>query len=118
MSIWNSSVRTRLLITMGLMAACLLSVGLLGLKTLKASNQELESVFEDRLMPILWISQIAAASRDNVLLLDEALISNDPAALTRFREFAAAQHKSNTELKEKYLATKMAAGERELADRF
>jgi len=118
MRIWNSSVRTRLLLTMGLMAACLLSVGLLGLRALKGAHHELESVYQDRLMPILWIGQIAAASRDNVLRLDEALISADPAALVRFRELAAANNKINTELKEEYLASRMAPGERDLADRF
>ena len=118
MSLWNTSIRTRLLITMGLMAACLLCVGLLGLRSLRAANQELESVYKDRLMPILWISHIASSSRDNVLLLDEALISADPAALARFREFASSNNKINTELKDKYLASEMAPGERELADRF
>lgn len=118
MSIANLSVRTRLFMTLSLLAAAMLAVGLLGLNALKRANTDLHSVFVNNLMASAWVSDIASISRDNVLALDEAIISGDPAALSTFR---ARTQQSLTVIEDiwaKYQATVMAPGEAELTDDF
>jgi methyl-accepting chemotaxis protein I, serine sensor receptor len=118
MNISNLSVKARLFMTLTLLAAAMLAVGLLGLGALKRSNAELDSVFINNMMASAWVNDIAAISRDNVLALDEALISGDPATLNAFRAKTQKNLTIINELWAKYQATVMAPGETELADDF
>jgi methyl-accepting chemotaxis protein-1 (serine sensor receptor) len=114
----NLSVRARLFLTLSLLGGALVIVGLLGLRSLGKSNADLKSVFTDNLMPVVWINQIAANSRDNVLSLDEALMTGTPAAIAKYRVESERNSKDSEELWSKYEATKMAVGEAELASAF
>ncbi|HEY4369132.1 MAG TPA: methyl-accepting chemotaxis protein [Steroidobacteraceae bacterium] len=118
MNFSSLSVRARLFLTLSLLGAALVIVGLLGLRSLKQSNAELNSVFRDNLMPIVWINQISANSRDNVLALDEALMTGKPEVIAKFKLEAEANNKVSAEVWSKYQATEMAPGEKELADGF
>src|SRR5437868_7004887 len=118
MGLSNLSVKARLFFTIGLLAAALLIVGLLGLRALKQSNSELNQVYGNNLMSSMWINQIASLSRDNVLTLDDALISGDPAALVKFREQSERNNKIILDTWAKYDATEMGPGEKDAADRF
>jgi methyl-accepting chemotaxis protein I, serine sensor receptor len=118
MSISNLSVKARLFMTLSLLAAAMLAVGLLGLNALKRANAELDSVFINNLMASAWVNDIAALSRDNVLALDEALISGDPASLNTFRSKTQKNITTINEIWAKYQVTVMAPGETELADDF
>jgi len=117
MGLSNLSVKARLFLTLGVLAAALLIVGLLGLSALKRSNADLDNVYGNNLMSAMWINQIAAMSRDNVLTLDEALLSGEAAALARFRQQAESNNTAIQDLWTRYDATPSGPGEKEQAQK-
>ncbi|MGC3981440.1 MAG: methyl-accepting chemotaxis protein [Steroidobacteraceae bacterium] len=118
MSLSSLSVKTRLFSMLGILAAALLLVGLLGLRALQNSNAQLGSVFDNNLMSTQWVSQMLAYSRDNVLALDDALLQGDPAAVATYKKQAEENKARIDALWEKYQTTPMAPGEKELGDTY
>jgi len=76
-------VSTRLALTTGLLALLLAIVGLMGLAGIRAGNQSLKTVFDDRVVPLAQLAEIQreqdAAQRD----IDEALMAGTPQALDK-----------------------------------
>lgn len=118
MGMSNLSVKARLFMTLGLLAAALLIVGLLGLRALKSSNTDLDNVFNVNLMGVTWVYEIASIARENVLTLDEALMSGDPAALARFRLEAQENRKTIDETWSKFISSSIDPREKELGADF
>lgn len=118
MGMSNLSVKARLFMTLGLLAAALLIVGLLGLRSLRAANTDLENVFNVNLMGVTWVNEIASISRENVLALDEALLSDDPAVLAKFRLEAQENRKTVDGIWSKFISSSVDAREKELGADF
>jgi methyl-accepting chemotaxis protein-1 (serine sensor receptor) len=111
----NLSVKARLFLTLGLLSLILVVVGLLGLRALARSNDELQSVFHGNLLPITWVGTMSANSREVITKLDEAIVSGSPADLTASQELAKLKAVENNALWEKYKATQLDEEEKRLA---
>lgn len=113
MKLSSLSVKARLFLMLSLPAAALLAVGLNGMRTLANSNRQLDQLSANNLQPIEWLGQMMAYSRDNVIALDDALLTGDPAAVAKYK-LAATENKARIDaLWDKYLTTPMAPGEKE-----
>lgn len=118
MGMSNLSVKARLFLTLGLLAAALLIVGLLGLRALKASNADLDGVFNVNLMGVSWVYEIASISREDVLTLDEALLAGDAATLAKFRLEAEENRQITDQTWSKFIDTSVDPREQELGADF
>jgi methyl-accepting chemotaxis protein I, serine sensor receptor len=111
----NLSVKARLFLTLGLLSLILVIVGLLGLRALARSNDDLQAVFHENLLPITWVGTMSANSREVITKLDEAIVSGNPGDLTASQDFAKLKAVENNALWEKYKATQLDETEKRLA---
>jgi len=119
MALSNLSVRAKLFATLGLTAAALVIVGLLGLRALKRANIELDQLYTNNMVMVDTMTRIGSTTRDNVLALDEALLAGDAKALAEYQSLVTANVKLGNELWDKYSAVPMAtAAEQALAEDF
>jgi methyl-accepting chemotaxis protein len=118
MGMSNLSVKARLFMTLSLLAAAMLGVGLLGLSALKEANEQLDEIYGNNFTSAALVNRIAALRRDNVRALDVALMTGDPQLLQEFQTIQDRNAKLIDELWAKYRALPAAAAEIALADSF
>ena len=76
-------ISTRLGLLIGLLSLLTLGVGLMGLWGMRNSNQDLKTVYEDRVIPLEQIAEIQRLQLSNLLLIDRAVLTPTPDQATR-----------------------------------
>ncbi len=79
----NLKISTRLLALIGLMSLLLVAVGGIGLYGIRSSNQALNSVYVNNVMPLEQLSNINYLLTRNRVLLMDTLLNPDPANAQR-----------------------------------
>ncbi|MHB1052938.1 MAG: methyl-accepting chemotaxis protein [Thiobacillus sp.] len=120
----NLSIKSRLIFVIGFLCVLLLGIGILGLSSLKATNDSLKSVYEDRVVALGQLERISALVNKNQIIVGEAVSGQ----LSAFPEDVAVVDKLVVELKsgiaeidtiwKVYLATVLTAEEETLAKAF
>ena len=114
----NLTIRTRLIFLITLLSVLLAAIGALGLSGMSGSNHGLQSVYEDRTVPLMDLGKII--DKINLVRLNAVNASNasnqdvvkDAISKTQQRD------KEIEELWTKYIATTLTPEEKKLADAF
>jgi methyl-accepting chemotaxis protein len=118
MSLSTVSVKARLFGTLSLLAVAMLGVGMLGLSKLHAANDHMDEIYNNNFKSAESVAKVAALSRDNVRVLDVALMTGDPQLLEESRTIQQQNTKLIDELWTRYRAIDAGSEERELAEQF
>jgi methyl-accepting chemotaxis protein len=78
----NISIKARLFATLGLLAAVLCGVGVMGVVGLRNSDQNLELMFHGRLTPASWVDELVTLHRKGIESIELATIKQDPQSVT------------------------------------
>ncbi len=114
----NLTIRTRLIFLITLLSVLLAAIGMLGLSGMSGSNQGLQTVYEDRTVPLMDLGKMI--DKINLIRLNAVNASNasnqdvvkDAVSKTALRD------KEIEELWAKYIATTLTPEEKKLADAF
>ncbi|MDH4190570.1 MAG: Tar ligand binding domain-containing protein, partial [Betaproteobacteria bacterium] len=114
----NLTIKARLAVTMGLLAAIMVAIGAAGLYGLSQSKEELRTVYEDRTIAIGQLSEIARLVERNRINLLESI--DDPSRENIQRRFIQSEGfiKRITEVWDAYMATELTVEEKGLAEKF
>ncbi|MFT7775525.1 methyl-accepting chemotaxis protein [Roseateles sp.] len=117
---WLKQVRIgpRLGLSFGLVLCLLAAVALLGRASLAQVAAGLQTVYEDRTVPLSQLGDISRLTIRNRFLLAEMMLKPEPAAIEKHSQELGANIKAIDELLQQYLATKLTPEEKQLADRF
>ena len=118
MNVSNLSIKARLFATLGLLAAVLCIVGIIGIVGLRNSNGNLDMMFNGRLTPSSWVDQLATMHRKGIESIELATIKQDAESVSA----AVEQVKGNSDrIKDtwnKLQATHGTDAEKKLIDSF
>ena len=114
----NLKISTRLSLLIGLLSMLLVSVGGIGLWGMSSSNEGLQTVYEDSVVPLEQLAEIQRRQLLNRLAIQEAMLDATPEQ-ARSAADAVAQNKAAIDkLWASYMATQHTDEERQLARRF
>ena len=112
------NISTRLLLLIGTLCALLLLVGGVGLYGIGKTNDALQTVYEDRTVPIGQLGDIEALQLGNRLAIAAALNTPTPELIAAGTATVEANIAAITRLWEAYMATKLTDEEAQLAKAF
>jgi len=122
----NMKIGARLYILVGVLSILLIAVGVLGLRGERETDASLETIYNDRLVPIVLLSKIDSLRRENVqeLLLAMQHDPRIPASKTHEADHPVTRHTDAVEanrakidkLWEQYMATILTPEEKKLAE--
>ncbi|MFG6430433.1 methyl-accepting chemotaxis protein [Roseateles sp. LYH14W] len=117
---WLKQIRIgpRLGLAFGVVLCLLAAVALLGRAALGQVAAGLETVYQDRTVPLAQLGDISRLTIRNRFLLADMMLKAEPAVITRHTEEMASNIKAIDELLKLYLATQLTPEEKQLADRF
>jgi len=81
MNISNLSIKAKLFATLGLLAAIMCIVGILGFMGMRQTNGHLDSMFNGRLVPANWVDDLITTERKGIEAIELATIKQDPASV-------------------------------------
>ncbi|WP_307727803.1 methyl-accepting chemotaxis protein [Massilia sp. TS11] len=111
----NIRIATRLMLQNAVLTMLLVVVGLIGLYGLNATNQTLESVNEDRVVPLVQLEEASRLLQRNRILVMDMMINADPANWRkRETEFQANRSRLDS-LWKAFMATTLTEEEARLA---
>ena len=120
----NLHIKTRLIFVIGFLSLLLLGIGVMGLTSLGSTNSAFKSVYEDRVVALGQLERISALVNKNQVIVSEAVVGQ----LSAFPEDASAINDQVVEARKvieeintiwkAYMATKLTAEERKLAEAF
>jgi methyl-accepting chemotaxis protein-1 (serine sensor receptor) len=82
MNFSNMSIKARLFATLGMLAVALCVVGGIGLFGLRASDNNLDMMFNGRLTPSSWVDQLATMHRKGIESIELATIKQDAGSVS------------------------------------
>lgn len=109
---------SRLWLLLALLLALLLGVGVLGLFGISKSGQDLESVYQDRLIPMAQIAKIEFLLYENRLLVEEALSSRSQSEISEHLEATEQNISEISKIWDRYMLTYLTPEESNLAEKF
>jgi methyl-accepting chemotaxis protein len=113
----NISIRIRLILAFGLLAAVLFAVTVAGLRGISRCNDDLDSVYGSQLLPVSQLAHINDLMRENIEQLTVAIITRGMERITR--KYTARVRENNKEidgLVATFLAASMTDDQRKLAE--
>ncbi len=112
----NLTIKTRLILLVGLMSLLSITLGALGLNGMNKANQGLLSVYADRTVPMGQLAEINAKLLDNRIAMVNSLVfkGEDQKNIERVRKNIL----DITRIWDIYMATTLTAEEKKLADKF
>lgn len=114
----NHSIRSRLLLIIGVLSGLsvmLVSIGLFGIRY---SNNGLQGLYNDRLIPVTELSEIKALQLNARLMVNASLAFDNPAETEKSIAIIEENLTKTTSLWDKYSATFMTEKEKKLAAKF
>jgi methyl-accepting chemotaxis protein len=114
----NLTIRTRLIFLITLLSVLLVTIGTLGLSGMSGSNHGLQTVYEDRTVPLMDLGKII--DKINLVRLNAVTASN-ASNQDIVKEAVSKTQQRDKEIEElwnKYMATTLTPEEKKLADAF
>ena len=81
MNISNLSIKSKLFATLGLLAAIMCIVGLVGFLGMRQTSNHLDSMFNGRLVPASWVDELVTLQRKGIEAIELATIKQDAASV-------------------------------------
>jgi len=124
----NMKIGARLFFLVGVLSLLLIAIGVLGLRGIKTTDDSLETIYNDRLVPATLLAKIDSLRREGVQELFQAL-QHDPKIaaskiheadhpVTKHTDVVAANRAKIDKLWEQYLAADLTPEEKKLAESF
>jgi len=120
----NLSIKSRLIMVIGVMSALLVTVGTIGLTSLGATNNAFKDVYDNNVIVLGTLERVSALINKNQIIIAESAAGQ----MTAFPEDVAEVDKRMVEVKaiiteidtlwKSYLATNLSAEEQKLAEEF
>jgi len=82
MNISNMSIKSKLFATLGLLAAIMCVVGVIGFLGMRQTNTHLDGMFNGRLVPASWVDETITLERKGIESIELATIKQDPASVS------------------------------------
>jgi methyl-accepting chemotaxis protein-1 (serine sensor receptor) len=114
----NLTIKMRLIMTLSILSVALLVVGALGLFGMSTANKGLQSVYEDRTIPLDQVTSIARLILNNRLDIANSVISPTPAEIQKNMDDMDKNLVEIGKLWDAYMATYLTPEEKILADKF
>ncbi len=114
----NLKVSTRLMLLIGVMSALMVAIGSLGLFGIGKSNDALQSVYEDRTVPVGQLGNIVSMLLSNRLAIAVALVTPTPETIASSTAAVETNITAIGKVWEAYIATKLTAEQETLAKAF
>ena len=114
----NMTIKSRLMFVMGLLSALLILIGGLGLMGMSSANKGLQSVYEDRTVPMGQLDIVVRRLLNNRLAIDEAIVSPTPDNVKKRVSEIEENMEVISKTWEAYMATYLTPDEKVLADKF
>ncbi len=111
-------ISTRLTLLIGILSLLLVSIGGIGLIGIRNSNAGLQTVYEDRTMPMGQIAEIQEKLLENRLAVGNALLNSSPEEIKRTGDILNRNIADITRTWEAYMATRLTTEEAALAKQF
>ena len=108
-------VSTRLALTTGVLAMLLVGVGITGLAGMRAGNQSLKTVYDDRVVPLGQLAEIQREANASQRVVDEALLDRGAAAMNKAADEVTRHERRIDEVWKAYMATYLTPEESQLA---
>jgi len=122
----NMKIGAKLFLLLGFLSTLLIAIGMLGLRGIKTTDDSLETIYNDRLVPATLLAKIDSLRRESVqeLLLATFHDPKLPASkiheadhpITRHTDAVAANRAKIDKLWQQYLATHLTPEEKKLAE--
>ncbi len=77
----NFSIRARLFLTLGILAAIMCVVGVMGISGIRHTNGSLDAMYHGRLQPSSFVDQLVALQRKGIEAIELATIKQDAASV-------------------------------------
>jgi methyl-accepting chemotaxis protein-1 (serine sensor receptor) len=113
----NLTIRTRLIFVIGFLCLQLVAGGVIGIVSLKFANDDIQSLYQDRLVATGRIDGVARLMNRNQILLARAMTA-ESSKVTGLMTELDANRKEADGLWKTYMAGKKTAAEQKLADQF
>ncbi len=114
----NPTIKFRLMMVIATLSAALLINGVMGLFSLKASNEGLRTVYEDRTVPMDQIASIQKLLLTNRLLIAVSLVTPTPETIGKNTAEIEQNIAEINKSWDAYMATYLTPEEKELATKF
>jgi len=124
----NMKIGARLYMLVGFLSLLLIAIGVLGLRGIQATDDSLETIYNDRLLPTVLLAKLNNQRQENIreLLLarlhdpklSESKVHEADHPITKHTDVVPANREKNDKLWEQYLATTLTTEEKKLADSY
>jgi methyl-accepting chemotaxis protein-1 (serine sensor receptor) len=111
------SIRARLIFVIGFLALLLVASGVLGLASLRSTNDQMRSLYQDRLVSLSQLQQVAAAMDAGRYGISTAIVG-DSGEIDKGMDKLEQILKDSDKVLKSYLDTNLTPEEKGLADRF
>ena len=113
----NLSIKARLIFVIGFLSVLLAAMGLVGLNSLQTTNNDLKSLYEDRLIALTQLGQVSDAVSEGRSGIANAIVA-DPNKLDANLDALQAKLKAGEKVWQEYMATYLTPEEKQYADQF
>jgi methyl-accepting chemotaxis protein len=113
----NITIKARLIFMISLLSLLMIAVGIVGVAHLGQANDEMKTMYEDRLAGMKYMGEISKWSLRNQFAVSKA-ITAEPAMVPKLLEAVEAGMKVYDKEWDAYLATNLAPEEKPLAQKF
>ena len=114
----NLKISTRLVMLIGILSALLIAIGTLGLFGISQSNAALQTVYEDRTVPMGLIADIQENLLRNRLMIASALVTPTPEEIAKSVAEVEANSAEINKIWIAYMASKLTPEEEKIAKSF
>ncbi|MFZ6770777.1 methyl-accepting chemotaxis protein [Undibacterium sp. Di26W] len=114
----KTTLKAKMLAIFGLMVMLIISIGVIGLYGINASNNSLKTVYEDRTIALEQVSDIDRQLLRNRYLVLQALANPSPENMKKGADSIVADNVTIDKIWAQYVATYMTPQEKILADQF
>ncbi|WP_019143413.1 methyl-accepting chemotaxis protein [Noviherbaspirillum massiliense] len=113
----NLSIKFRLIFVLSFLSFLLVAGGVIGIVSLSVANDAMKTLYEDRMIPVGQLGQIADLLDTNQLIVAKAL-TDEPDEAARLMASVEANLQKTNKVWERYMATYLTPEEKQLADKF
>jgi methyl-accepting chemotaxis protein len=114
----NFSIKARLFLTLGILAAILCVVGVMGIAGIRNTAANLGTMFNGRLQPSSYVDQLTALSRKGIESIELATIKQDAASVSAAADAVKSKNDQVKEITSKLQAAEVSDTEKHLIDDF
>jgi methyl-accepting chemotaxis protein-1 (serine sensor receptor) len=114
----NLSIKMRLIVTLAVLGALLVAIGILGVVALSKSNESLRSVYEDRTVPLDQVTMIDRLILRNRLLIAVSLVTPEPKYVHDNMDQMDKNIAEIGKIWDAYMATYLTPEEKKIAEKF